>query len=112
MREPAREPANRASGVYAARWPGTGRCTRLGALEAREHKMVIRLRYKQLGGHVHCRLFTAREVRQTFAKCGDLVFDELEWPVVKARFESIGEVLEDHYSEEMLDQRIRGELLP
>lgn len=62
--------------------------------------MIIRLRFRWLGGHVHCRLFTAREVNQTFAKCGNLVFDEREWPAVKAQFERIGEVLPEDYSEE------------
>jgi hypothetical protein len=49
--------------------------------------MTLRLRYQQLGDHIHCRLFTAR------AKCGDLVFDEQEWPMVRSAFESIGEVM-------------------
>lgn len=42
----------------------------------------IRVRYKKLGGHIHCRLFIAPGQGLTFAKCGDLVFDEKEWPDV------------------------------
>ena len=58
--------------------------------------MIMRLRYKKLGGHYHCRLFTAREANQTFAKCGDLVFDEREWGEVLATFECGGaEVIEE-----------------
>lgn len=45
--------------------------------------MVIRLRYRQLGGHVHCRVFTAPFIDHTFAKVGDLIFDEREWPTVQ-----------------------------
>lgn len=45
--------------------------------------MILRIRYKKLGGLVHCRVFTARDVNQTFAKCGDLVFFENEWPAVQ-----------------------------
>lgn len=48
--------------------------------------MIMRLRYEKLGGHYHCRLFTARGPNQTFAKCGELVFDEQEWPEVVALF--------------------------
>lgn len=44
---------------------------------------VMLVRYIQQGGHFHCRLFTARAHNQTSAKCGDLVFDEREWPAVK-----------------------------
>lgn len=48
---------------------------------------VIRIRWEQVGGHVHCRVFTSRAVNQTFANCGDVVFDEREWPDVRASFE-------------------------
>ncbi len=41
--------------------------------------MIFRLRYKQLGGHFHCRLFQAKGKNQTFEKNGDLVFDEQSW---------------------------------
>ena len=58
--------------------------------------MLMRLRYSKEGGHYHCRLFTARGPDQTFAKCGDLVFDEREWPEVVITFECGGsEVLEE-----------------
>lgn len=32
------------------------------------------MKYKVLGGHVHCRVFAARQLNTTFAKCGDLTF--------------------------------------
>jgi len=38
--------------------------------------MIIRIRYKKLGGHYHCRVFIAVRNNYTFAKCGDLVFRE------------------------------------
>jgi hypothetical protein len=47
-------------------------------------RVVIRLRYRVLGGHVHCRLFTAPASDQTFAKSGDLVFRVEEWDAVRA----------------------------
>lgn len=57
---------------------------------------VIRVRYEKRGGHVHCRLFTARAVNQTFANCGTLVFSEDEWPDIVLRFRGGGiEVLPD-----------------
>lgn len=45
-------------------------------------RVVMRLRYRILGGHVHCRLFTAKAWEQTFAKCGDLTFSIEEWAAV------------------------------
>jgi hypothetical protein len=45
----------------------------------------IRIRFEKLGGHFHCRFFTTQTINGTFAKCGDLVFDEREWPDVIQR---------------------------
>ena len=42
----------------------------------------IRIRYKKLGGHYYCRVFSSQMVDGTYAKNGDLVFDEREWPQV------------------------------
>ena len=56
----------------------------------------MRLRFKQKGSHVHCRLFTAPGKNLTFTNCGELVFSEAEWNDVKITFECGGaEVLED-----------------
>lgn len=52
--------------------------------------MVMRLRYEKRGGHVHVRLFTARAPGLTFANCGELCFDEQEWPEVRSTFECGG----------------------
>jgi len=41
---------------------------------------VMRVRFEKRGGHYHCRVFTAKRVGLTFAKNGELVFDEAEWP--------------------------------
>ena len=41
--------------------------------------MVFRIRYRKLGGHIHCRFFEAQDRTMTFAKNGDLVFDERSW---------------------------------
>lgn len=41
---------------------------------------VMRVRFEKGGGHYHCRVFTAPRPGVTFAKNGDLVFDEAEWP--------------------------------
>lgn len=45
---------------------------------------VFRIRYTKLGKHYHCRVFSARGLNQTFAKNGDLVFDDEEFENVKA----------------------------
>lgn len=52
--------------------------------------MLIRLRYRKLGNHIHCRMFTAPGIDRTFAKNGDIVFDDLEWPTVREMFERGG----------------------
>jgi hypothetical protein len=44
-----------------------------------EQYPYIRLRWKRLGGHVHCRLFTASNYHGTYSKCGDLTFSAREW---------------------------------
>jgi hypothetical protein len=54
--------------------------------------MHLRLYYRQLGGHVHCRLFSAPQKGVTHAKNGDLVFDEVEWPAVCEAFSRIADV--------------------
>lgn len=46
--------------------------------------MVIRIRYKQLGGHIHCRVFTAKAKNMTFQKHGELVFSVgLQWDMFR-----------------------------
>jgi hypothetical protein len=40
---------------------------------------AMKVWYEKLGGHYHCTVFTARAPHLTFAHCGELVFDELEW---------------------------------
>lgn len=39
----------------------------------------IRIRWKRFGGHYHCRMFTSPIANGTFAKNGEIVFDEREW---------------------------------
>jgi hypothetical protein len=46
--------------------------------------MVFRLRYDVRGGHVHCRLFQATSVGQTWQKNGDITFDEKGWAAFSA----------------------------
>jgi hypothetical protein len=55
--------------------------------------VFFRLRYQLLGGHVHCRLFTAPRREGTFAKAGDLVFSVREWPTVRTALELVIEIL-------------------
>lgn len=43
----------------------------------------IKIKYKKLGGHYHCRVFTGKGVGFTYAKCGDLVFSEEEFPDIR-----------------------------
>lgn len=45
--------------------------------------MVFRVRYKLLGGHYHCRIFSAKASDQTFAKMGEVVLRENEFDAFK-----------------------------
>jgi hypothetical protein len=49
---------------------------------------IIRMRYRFAGGHIHVRVFTAKSRTATFAKAGDLIFTESEWPTVRLALES------------------------
>jgi hypothetical protein len=46
----------------------------------------IRIRWRQAGAHIHCRVFTSQDANGTYAKNGDLVFDEREWPDMIDKF--------------------------
>lgn len=44
--------------------------------------MIFKIRYEELGGHTHCRLFAAKQPNMTWACCGDFIvrneeFDDL-----------------------------------
>jgi colicin import membrane protein len=47
------------------------------------HGTQMRVRFEKRGGHYHCRVFTAPRPGVAFAKNGDLVFDEAEWPDIR-----------------------------
>ena len=49
----------------------------------------MRVYFKILGGHVHCRVFT------TGSKCGDLVFTVEEWPEVTGFWMSDAQFIEE-----------------
>ena len=55
--------------------------------------MIIRIRYRKLGGHIHCRVFTAKAKNMTFAKVGNLIFSEEEWPTVVDMLHSACEII-------------------
>lgn len=40
--------------------------------------MIIRIYYKKLGGHIHCRVFLGKAKNMTFNKSGELVLSEGE----------------------------------
>ena len=50
----------------------------------------ILIKWKKLGGHIHCKLFTRQPPGETWARCGLLTFSEKEWPGVRERFEAGG----------------------
>mgnify|MGYP001617173445 CR=1 FL=1 len=43
----------------------------------------IRIRFKKLGGHYHCRVFTTQTYDGTYANCGDVCFDKQEFADVR-----------------------------
>lgn len=50
--------------------------------------LVIRVRWTQIGAHIHCALFCN-------GKAGDLVFGAEDWPGVRRRLEMIATVIHD-----------------
>ena len=50
-------------------------------------EVIFRLRYRKLGGHIHCRLFEALDHTKVFAKNGELVFDVRSWPEFLAQID-------------------------
>lgn len=55
----------------------------------------ILIKYQVVGGHVHCRLFTAPAPDTTFALCGTLMFDIVEWPEIMGRLGTIAIVRQE-----------------
>ncbi len=45
--------------------------------------MHTRIRYKIMGGHVHCRVFVGESADLTHALAGDLCFRRPEWEAFK-----------------------------
>lgn len=54
----------------------------------------LRIRWRKLGGHYHCRIFSGIE-GQTFAKLGEIVLDEDDWKHVGSFFGFAAEFIED-----------------
>jgi hypothetical protein len=70
--------------------------------EATEGTFRFRLRFRVLGGHVHCRVFQRRLPGETWQKNGDLVYDAAAWAEVGDRYRRLGfDVLPE---EESLDE--------
>lgn len=44
---------------------------------------VFRIRHEKRGGHIHMRVFCARQPNMTYAKLGDLCCDETEFEDLK-----------------------------
>ena len=55
-----------------------------------EGTVIMRWRVAKQGGYYHVSCFTARRPETTFAKNGDLCFDEQEWPAVYSMATSAG----------------------
>lgn len=65
--------------------------------------MVMRLRTRTLGSHVHVDVFTATgrpDRHGTFAKAGELTFTVEEWPIVRCAFRHGGWMHVEQVSED------------
>lgn len=58
----------------------------------------IRIRYRKCGGHIHCSVFTSQNYEGIFANCGELCFDEQEWPEVKDKLSRCELIDEDAFA--------------
>lgn len=65
---------------------------------------IFRVRWKQLGSHYHCRVFSAnartnrrrdRGDDHTFGFLGELVMDEADWPAFRTSLSRSWELVED-----------------
>ena len=59
-----------------------------------ESARLLRIRYKKLGGHYHCRVFIGVP-GNTFAKVGDLILDEVDWDQIEHMFRSNHEFINE-----------------
>jgi hypothetical protein len=57
--------------------------------------MVIRVRYRPIAQHMHCRVFTASAPHLAFTKVGDLIVNEHDWPAVRQLLGSACEWVEE-----------------
>lgn len=57
--------------------------------------VIMKVKHKLQGAHVHCRVFTRLDVGDTWSKCGDLVFREAEWNEIQVTFECGGAEVEE-----------------
>lgn len=57
--------------------------------------MHMRIYYTKQGGHIHCRVFTAKAKNFTHALAGTLVFNEDEWTTVFDMLNPIAEMIEE-----------------
>lgn len=55
--------------------------------------MILRVRYRRVGGHVRCSVYIAPAPDQTFALTGELTFRNEEWPQVREKLERAAEVV-------------------
>lgn len=57
--------------------------------------MHLRIYYMKQGGHIHCRVFSAKAKNFTHAKNGTLVFSEEEWQTVFDMLSPFAEMIEE-----------------
>ena len=57
--------------------------------------MEMKVVARQLGGHMHCNVFTRTPPTETWANCGTLVFSEGEWMDARVTFECGGAEVEE-----------------
>lgn len=48
--------------------------------------MILKFIYQVAGGHTHVSVFIGKALDQTFAKCGDLCFDNDQWIKIEKDF--------------------------
>lgn len=67
----------------------------------------IRIRYKRLGRHFHCRLFTSELKNGTYANCGELVFDEHEFLDVRDKLSRCEWIFEGDARTDDIGERVK-----
>ena len=57
--------------------------------------LSVKVRAKKMGGHWHVTVWIGKDANLTHGNCGELVFREEEWPIVRDRMFRMAQITEE-----------------